>query len=446
MIGIYSIFVDKYVVYYEDFIKNMKSNFLPEHEKIFYIVTDQKDLPSYHENTVFLYIDKIGWPYETLYRFKYFLEFPDVKANIIYFFNSNAFCMNVLGNEVLPNDTGYVFVEHNGYSKQFYQTLTFEKNPKSTAYIPFSETKDYKYIESGLFGANKREFLELCTALNKNIDIDEQNSYIAVWHDESHLNHYANVVLDDKYKLLDASYYVPEEKESQFKNINVMYFNDDSKINTKSVNSTNGSIIQNKWNEHLFSTKVSFHVLIATVGRPTLQRMLNSLSCQLEESDCLTIVYDGHSVVPNFDVSKFKCPVNQFFEPEALKFWGHGIRNKYASLLEKRDFVMHADDDDIYVENAFGKLRMYCQNKNTLYVARMFAADKSFVPRRKIIECANIGTPCGIIPFELNSKGTWGTIYGGDGMFYKDLEKEAESLKFLNVLIYQVMSPANKNS
>ena len=49
---------------------------------------------------------------------------------------------------------------------------------------------------------------------------------------------------------------------------------------------------------------MSINVLIATIGKPILQRMINSLADQLTENDCLTIVFDGHKSIPKFDLSR----------------------------------------------------------------------------------------------------------------------------------------------
>lgn len=181
----------------------------------------------------------------------------------------------------------------------------------------------------------------------------------------------------------------------------------------------------------------SFNILIATVGRPTLQRMLDSLSPQLEEQDCLTLVFDGKSTIPEFNISGFKCKVTQYCEPAALGFWGHGIRNKYASLLEKKDFIMHADDDDHYYPNVFSQLRQLCNSTNKLYIAKM-ACGNRVLPEGAFIRICHIGTPCGIIPYELNMKGHWHTSYGGDGKFYEQLAATKTPTEFLPTLIYHV--------
>jgi hypothetical protein len=188
----------------------------------------------------------------------------------------------------------------------------------------------------------------------------------------------------------------------------------------------------------------TFNVLIATIGRETLQRMLDSLTYMLDEDDCITIVFDGHSEIPNFNVSQFRCKVNQFCEPVALGFFGHGIRNKYAEIMEPRDFVMHADDDDIYREGIFRLLRQVCIDPFKLYIGRMIS-NGHIIPNHgnKKVAIGDIGTPCGVIPYELNKRGKWLHRYCGDFEFYNQisniiLQENSEGVKFIDVLIYLV--------
>jgi hypothetical protein len=223
IIGIYGIFINKYIQHYESFIQNINKYFFPRNKKIFFIVSDS-DLPIIDDSEI-IFIKKpyIGWPYETLYRFKYFLSFNKndiLKTNVIYFFNSNAICNNIINN-ILPDDTGYIFTLHNSFTHNIYPNVSYEKNKLSTAYVPFKLT--LKYIGGRFFGAETNKFLKMCEILNNNITIDEQKNYIAIWHDESHLNWYSNVFLNNIYKCIDISYHVPEEIKEQFKNINIYY-------------------------------------------------------------------------------------------------------------------------------------------------------------------------------------------------------------------------------
>ena len=182
----------------------------------------------------------------------------------------------------------------------------------------------------------------------------------------------------------------------------------------------------------------TFNILIATIGRPSLQNMLNSLAPMLDEEDCLTIVYDGHAEIPNFNLERFKCKVLCYFEKEALGYWGHGIRNKYANLLEPRDFVMHADDDDIYIEGTFNKLRTLCNDSSAIYIGKMLVGNAIIPnPLDLTVYVGNIGTPCGILPFDVNKKGEWIKIYGGDGSFYEQLARLVTPI-FLDIIMYKV--------
>ena len=168
---------------------------------------------------------------------------------------------------------------------------------------------------------------------------------------------------------------------------------------------------------------ISFHVLIATVGRPTLQKMLDSLKPQLKACDHLTVVFDGHSIEPQFCQDQFVCSVHRYCEPEALGFWGHAIRNKYASLLDKTTFVMHADDDDVYANRVFDRLRLDCKVPNKIYIARMRTVHGIEMPETNAIVEKHIGTPCGIIPWDLNTQSIFEPIQTGDFSFQNTLAK-----------------------
>jgi hypothetical protein len=193
------------------------------------------------------------------------------------------------------------------------------------------------------------------------------------------------------------------------------------------------------FNAFQLKTKMpSFHILIATVGRDVLQRMLDTILPYLTEIDHLTIVFDG--VEPTNINVETKGHVHIHSEPIALGFWGHGIRNKYATLLEKTDFVMHADDDDGYATDAFSVLRNICIDNETLYIGKMKNFDERILPTNDKIVIADIGTPCGIIPYELNKKATWAEYYGGDGSFYIEISKYVANIVFFNNIIYNVRS------
>jgi len=170
--------------------------------------------------------------------------------------------------------------------------------------------------------------------------------------------------------------------------------------------------------------------------------MINSLANQLTENDCLTIVFDGTEKSHAFDYGKLKCKVSIHNEKKPLGHHGHAIRNVYSTILEKRDFILHADDDDIYT-NCFSALRKQCIDPKQLYICYM-KDEKRVYPLGfdYNIKTGNIGTPCGIIPYELNKKCIWEYTYGGDGDFYQQLVKLCTP-KLLTFIIY-IIRPNNK--
>jgi hypothetical protein len=185
----------------------------------------------------------------------------------------------------------------------------------------------------------------------------------------------------------------------------------------------------------------TFNVLIATINRPTLVRQLESLVPQLTSNDCITIVFDGIDKIPELSVIKeFKCCVDIYNEPVALGFWGHAIRNKYASIMKPRDFVLHGDDDDVYIPNAIDLLRTNCLDTTVLYIAQMDDPAAGTLPNGHEIRSSNIGTPCGVVPWAINSNENikWFPAYGGDGLFYAAASKLAKEVKFLDFIIYIV--------
>jgi hypothetical protein len=186
----------------------------------------------------------------------------------------------------------------------------------------------------------------------------------------------------------------------------------------------------------------SFHILIATTGRPTLHRMINSLLPQLHRCDHITIVFDGCQPIP-LDLSGAVCQIHIKEQVPALGSWGHGIRNEYGPMLERTDFVLHADDDDTYVDGIFNTLRSLCKRGNCLYITKYKRPNGDIIPPfTGIIRENYIGTPCGIIPYDLNVWGAnekkWLPRRGGDGKFYEAIAKRAKFIQELDIITYLI--------
>lgn len=190
------------------------------------------------------------------------------------------------------------------------------------------------------------------------------------------------------------------------------------------------------------SKPVSFHFLLATIGRPTLRNMVNSILPQLQKQDFLTIVFDGIGRTGAFKPEEYETELSHktlatikvIVEPVNLGSWGHGIRSKHQNL--EGDFVLHCDDDDVYVENSIEIVRrIVSEDLEALYIFNIVKKGKIF-PICRTIWPGNLSTQNGVIPSKLNCQAKWPLRYGGDGIFYVDIEKIAKRVIFVDFLIY----------
>lgn len=176
--------------------------------------------------------------------------------------------------------------------------------------------------------------------------------------------------------------------------------------------------------------KTSFNVIIATVGRPTLQHMVNSIAPQLEEQDHLTIIWDADPIDLKIET---KAKISQIVNQTPLGYWGHGSRNYWQDKLPG-DFFMNADDDDEYTPGAMDAIRKNVKEK-MLYVFK-FYHHGAVVPREQKVYVGNIGTSCGVYP-KIDGLPKWEYEYGGDGRFYENLAKLLP-VEFVDHIIYNV--------
>ena len=74
---------------------------------------------------------------------------------------------------------------------------TWEDDKNSTAYVQTRARK--KYVHGAFWGGPVEDVLRMARDLNSKIKFDLKKNYIAVWHDESHLNQYHSCLKNKKY-------------------------------------------------------------------------------------------------------------------------------------------------------------------------------------------------------------------------------------------------------
>ena len=205
-ISIFTICTGKYTIFFEDFYKSCERFFLKDFEKTYYVFTDGDILTS--DNIVRIQQDKLGWPYDTMMRFKMFNSIEDqLNSDYTFFFNINMLFLDNIGIEVLPKEENsyLVGVNHPCFFDKPNISFSYERNNKSLFYIPYGEGNFY--YQGCFIGGRTNEFMYMSKVLEEKIDNDLSNDIIPIWHDESALNWY---YIDKNPLLMSPSYAYPE--------------------------------------------------------------------------------------------------------------------------------------------------------------------------------------------------------------------------------------------
>lgn len=215
-IGILYICTGKYSVLWPGFFESAEKKLLTNCEKHYFVFTDAPTVEHEAECDRIHRIEQeaMEWPYSTLLRFHIFLKCEEQLSSFdyLYFFNADVEIVKEITEEMflprIEHNEELVVVQHAGYYNKHPYQFTYDRNPRSKAFIPFG--KGTVYVCGGINGGQTSAFLDMCNILSNHIDADLQNGIIALWHDESHLNKY--ILSHRNYRLLSPSYCHPTQE------------------------------------------------------------------------------------------------------------------------------------------------------------------------------------------------------------------------------------------
>ena len=204
----------KYTVFWPEFYESAEKYLLKDCEVHYFVFTDADDLTGAQEPRVHICPQEAySWPFATLRRFEIFLKQEQaLKAfDYIFFFNANAQLMQPVTQEMfLPRaEKGekLLVVQHPSfYAKPNYE-FTYDRNPRSTACIPYGMGR--YYVCGGVNGGTAEAFLKLCHTLDARIRKDLHKNVIALWHDESQINRY--ILFRKDIRVLSPAFCYPED-------------------------------------------------------------------------------------------------------------------------------------------------------------------------------------------------------------------------------------------
>lgn len=211
-------------------IEGVRNYFLPGHDVDILMWADLAEYPEAKDVTwgadkVFP-TESIGWPYPTLMRYHLFLQQEEYlkQYDYIFYLDLDMRVVNIVGDEIFGD--GLTAAQHPMYAIRQNLWYPYEPNPASTAHFKQPGKvieKDGKalfvplYAAGGFQGGKTDIFIDAMKTMQKNIDTDFANGYVARWNDESHWNRYLfdnppSVVLDPSYVYPDSmidTYYRP---------------------------------------------------------------------------------------------------------------------------------------------------------------------------------------------------------------------------------------------
>jgi histo-blood group ABO system transferase len=207
-VGLVIVATNKYIRFVKPLYDSMQHYFLnePDIRRQMFLFTDQKAF----DGPVVIHQEHEPWPNMTLKRYEIFDRNREVfrEMDYLYHMDADMIFLEQVGREILGERVATV---HPAFWILHREYFPYETNPQSKACIRMDEG-DF-YFAGGFNGGKHRDFLEMVKVIADNVHKDLENGYIAVWHDESHLNRY--LIAHKPTVILDPSYCFPEAKWAQ---------------------------------------------------------------------------------------------------------------------------------------------------------------------------------------------------------------------------------------
>ena len=200
-IGLCVMATGRYDAYALEMIASARHHFCTNHQVTYFLFTDSAQIEA--DDVVQVFQPRFGWPYDTLMRFSIYDAHNELFHDMDFVFATDADMLFVapVGDEILE---ALVATQHPGFIGK---RGSYEKtNKSSTAFVSRHEGK--QYFAGGFYGGSRDEFLKLIAKAKNQIEIDLKKNFIAVWHDESHLNRY--FIDHPPTHILTPSYCYPE--------------------------------------------------------------------------------------------------------------------------------------------------------------------------------------------------------------------------------------------
>lgn len=192
----------KYKIFAQPLIDSIKKYFLLNHEIEIVLFIDEVGIYEGDErvNVVQDLIVSYKFPEATLYRFA-IMTSRTYDCDYLYYLDVDALVVSEIDENIFGD---IVVVRHPGFDRM--SGGSWETNKKSNAYT--YEENRITYWAGGFSGGVYERYYRLINRMKRDIEDDEKNGIIPIWHDESILNFYLSEM--KSFKELNSAYCMPE--------------------------------------------------------------------------------------------------------------------------------------------------------------------------------------------------------------------------------------------
>ena len=224
-VGLNILAISKYILFLKPLIASADKYFMMGHDVTYVVFTDNVGLASEQIKTnrkvTFISERSQGWPNNTLMKFQLIRKHKEVYKSVDFIFQVDVDMRFVseVNSEALGLRVGTL---HPAYWFKSRANFKYDSNRRSLAYVKRSEGE--YYYTGAVFCGCQDEIIRMSETLEENIlsDLTKLN-YVAVWHDESHLNRY--FIDNPPTKILSPEYYFPQNGRSGVKRKRILALN-----------------------------------------------------------------------------------------------------------------------------------------------------------------------------------------------------------------------------
>jgi hypothetical protein len=186
-IGICILATNRYFLLGLRFIQKWRLHHKGDKNVTFYLFTDND--PSNYINTddvVYVHSENSTWVEGVNSKFSNILKLKNVEEDYLFFFDADTNITKDFDESWFLGDR--VGGQHFGDQDWMKQVKGYDRNPSSSAYVPYDTNLPQMYYYGAFFGGSKKEMLSLCRKILKAQEDNRKIGYEPGVNDESYLN------------------------------------------------------------------------------------------------------------------------------------------------------------------------------------------------------------------------------------------------------------------